>query len=123
MTRLTAMIAAFLFCLPQLSSAETELLMAEEHGCVWCEKWDEEIAHIYPKTQEGKAAPLRRYDLQGSTPEGVTFKRAVIFTPTFILVRGGQEVDRIEGYPGDEFFWWLLATMLERAGVSMEGTG
>ena len=37
-----------LLALPTL--AETRLIMAEEEGCVWCARWNEEIAPIYPKT-------------------------------------------------------------------------
>ena len=45
------------------------------------------------------------------------------FTPTFVLVRDGQEIDRIEGYPGQDFFWSLLAMMLQRAKIPLEQTG
>ena len=62
---------------PVVALADTYLLMAEEDGCYWCAKWDEEIAHIYPKTEEGRTAPLRRYDLHGAAPQGVTFARRV----------------------------------------------
>ncbi len=105
------------------ASAETVLLMGEEEGCPWCARWDKEIAEIYPKTPEGRAAPLQRFDIHGKTPPGVTLASSVRFTPTFILVRDGVELDRIEGYPGEDFFWALLAMMLERAGVPFEKTG
>jgi hypothetical protein len=36
------------------------------------------------------------------------------FTPVFVLVGKGREFGRIRGYPGDVFFWGLLANMLER---------
>ena len=36
--------------------ADTALIMVEEKGCVWCARWNDEISHIYPKTDEGKAA-------------------------------------------------------------------
>jgi hypothetical protein len=116
-------ITAALLALPLPVSAETFLLMAEEHGCVWCERWNAEISHIYPKTAEGRAAPLVRYDLHGEAPENVSFARRVHFTPTFILVEDGVEVGRIEGYPGQDFFWGLLSTMMETAGIEMETTG
>ena len=35
-------------------------------------------------------------------------------TPTFVLVHEGEEVGRLRGYPGDQFFWGLLGGMLER---------
>ena|SRR5210317_1125129 len=111
-----------LLALPLSAAAETYLLMAEEVGCAWCARWNEEISHIYPKTAEGQAAPLHRYDLHDESPD-VEFAQRVRFTPTFILVEDGVEVGRIEGYPGEDFFWGLLTMMLERAGVPLESTG
>lgn len=121
-TILTLLTAAALW-LPIPASAETYLLMAEEHGCAWCARWDEEISHIYPKTDEGRTAPLQRYDLHGETPKDVTLARRVSFTPTFILITDGVEVGRIEGYPGEDFFWSLLTMMFEEAGIPVETTG
>ncbi len=117
------MIKALAICLvgvlPISTQAEPTLLMAEEHGCYWCAKWNEEIAHIYPKTAEGRTAPLQRYDVHSETPD-VAFSKRVHFTPTFILVDDGKEVGRIEGYPGADFFWGLLAMMFERAGIPLD---
>ncbi|MEW9918965.1 hypothetical protein AB2B41_05090 [Marimonas sp. MJW-29] len=122
MVRITIFLLALASFLPSKAAAETYLLMAEEMGCVWCERWNTEIAHIYPKTPEGQAAPLQRYDLHGENPD-VEFARRVHFTPTFILVKDGREIDRIEGYPGEDFFWGLLAMMLDRAKVPIKETG
>ena len=36
------------------------------------------------------------------------------YTPTFVLIEDGKEIGRIEGYPGDEFFWVRLENLLER---------
>lgn len=105
--------------MPFLASADPYLLMAEEDGCYWCGKWDTEISHIYPKTAEGRIAPLKRYDVHGQTPD-VVFEKRVHFTPTFILVNEGREVGRLEGYPGEDFFWGLLAMMFEKAGIPLE---
>ncbi len=111
-----AVICAALAPLPALS--DTYLLMAEEDGCYWCAKWNEEIAHIYPKTAEGRTAPLRRYDVHDQPPD-VTFVRRVHYTPTFILVEDAQEVGRIEGYPGQDFFWGLLGELFKRAEIPL----
>ncbi len=120
---LLALLTAGLLWLPFTALAETRLFMAEEQGCAWCERWHREIAGIYPKTAEGKAAPLVRYDLHSETPEGVSFKNRVHFTPTFILVEDGVEVGRIEGYPGEDFFWGLLSMMMDNAGIQRDTTG
>ncbi len=105
--------------LPSAAAAEPFLLMAEEAGCYWCAKLNKEIADIYPKTAEGQAAPLQRYDLNSETPD-VVFEKRVHFTPTFILVSEGREIGRIEGYPGEDFFWGLLGMMIEKAGIPLD---
>lgn len=105
--------AAFLvfFAVPHAIAAE--LVMVEQAGCSWCAKWNTEISHIYPNTDDGKRAPLRRVDLRDLPPD-IIFTSRPVFTPTFVLVDGGAEVGRIEGYGGDQFFWFHLATLLER---------
>lgn len=97
--------------------AETMLVMAEEAGCIWCARWNKDIAPIYPKTAEGRIAPLRRINARGPVPDDVTFARRILYTPTFVLVRDGRELSRIEGYPGEDFFWGLLGQMLKEAGI------
>lgn len=87
--------------------------MFEEAGCVWCAKWDAELSEIYPKTPEGRAAPLVRLDVHDVIPKTLTLKSRPIYTPTFIVVDDGVEVGRIEGYPGEDFFWGLLARILQ----------
>jgi hypothetical protein len=119
---LKALMILVLPLVPLAAKADTYLLMAEEVGCYWCAKWDSEIAHIYPKTEEGRAAPLRRYDLHSDKPD-VTFSSKVRFTPTFILVHQGAEVGRIEGFPGEEFFWGLLNMMMDDADLTAQEQG
>lgn len=99
------------------AAAETRLVMAEAEGCMWCEQWEAQIGPIYPKTPEGQAAPLMMINARAEMPEGLTLKRPIVFTPTFILTVDGQEVERIEGYPGEDFFWGLLSMMLDQAGI------
>jgi len=111
----------FLLCtlMAQPAFADAELIMVEEDGCTWCARWDSKISKIYPKTAEGKAAPLRRIDIHAPNPKDITFKRNLNFTPTFVLVVDGVEHSRIEGYPGEDFFWGLLGQMLTQAGIDV----
>ena len=95
------------------ASAEPFLVMVEQPGCIYCERWDAEIGPAYPKTDEGQFAPLIRADLRKGPPDGITYARRVLFTPTFVLIDDGQEQARIEGYPGEDFFWPLLTQLLE----------
>jgi len=100
--------------MPVQKSVAAELLMVEEKWCHWCEKWNEEIGVIYNKTDEGRRAPLRRVDIHAGLPTDVELASRPQYTPTFILIDNGKEVSRIEGYPGEDFFWGLLSRMLEK---------
>lgn len=114
-TRFVIATAAALMLLAPVARAEMALVMVEEPGCMWCARWNDEVAPIYPKTPEGQAAPLKRIDIRDRPPEGMTFARGLHFTPTFVLMVDGEESGRIEGYPGEDFFWGLLAKLIERA--------
>lgn len=121
--RLLPALTLSLWLLPKIAAAQSVLLMAEEEGCFWCAKWTKEIGPIYPKTAEGQTAPLMRYDVTGDTPADVTLARPVHFTPTFILLQDGTETGRIEGYPGQDFFWGLLSQLFENANIVLSPTG
>ena len=90
-----------------------ELVMVEQAGCVYCASWDAEIAPAYPNSPEGRFAPLRRVGLR-ALPDDLTVARRVMFTPTFLIVENGQELGRLEGYPGEHFFWPVLDELLKK---------
>ena len=107
-----AITAAILFAGP--APAQVKLLMFQQEGCPWCAKWNAAIAPIYPKTAEGKEAPLERLDIHNPLPVGLHIKGMPQFTPTFVLVQNGKELGRIQGYPGPDFFWGLLDELLKK---------
>jgi hypothetical protein len=91
------------------------LIMVDEPGCVYCRKWEAEIGGGYARSAEGRFAPLvkvrrKSRELSGFNP--------IIYTPTFILVRRGEELGRITGYPGREYFYSELDTLLASAGFA-----
>jgi len=112
-----ALISATLIAVCAASAgAETRLLMFETDDCPWCAQWHREVGVIYDKTTEGKQAPLVRLNIYDSVPAKYKLKTRAQYTPTFVLMRDGQEFGRIEGYPGEEFFWGLLERLLTRLG-------
>ena len=96
------------------SARAAELIMFEEPGCVWCQRWHAEVGPGYPSTDEGRQAPLRRHDLRSGVPADIRFEKPVTLTPTFVLVDNGVEVGRILGYPGANFFYPMLEELLRR---------
>ncbi len=93
-------------------AAAAELVMFRTAGCPYCAAWDTAIGPIYPKTDIGKRVPLRQVDLERSKDGKVVLVSPIRFTPTFVLVDSGREIGRLEGYPGEDFFWGLLERLL-----------
>lgn len=108
--------SAFLIVLLTMLSGPVmalELLMVERPGCGWCRRWNEEIAPVYPRTDEGRRAPLYRADVN-DLPRGVRFRSPIVFTPTFVLIDDAREVGRITGYSSEDAFWGMLGEMLSK---------
>lgn len=106
-----AAVCAAIFVVNATNAAE--LVMFRRDGCVWCAKWDREIGPIYPKTEFNSRAPLRQVNLDRD-PDPIVHAR-IIYTPTFVLAENGKEVGRIEGYPGEDFFWARLDNLLQHS--------
>lgn len=106
--------AAVLAVLTAAPAAAAELVMFEDAGCAWCARFNAEIAPIYPKTDEGKRAPLRRVDSGSALPADLAFVTPERLTPLFVLVDQGREIGRIRGYPGEDHFWGLLDVLMKK---------
>jgi hypothetical protein len=122
--RASRILASFAFLILGLgvpSAWAAELVMFRRAGCPYCLTWDRAIGTAYPKSDLGQRFPLRKIDLDRDPPLKAKLARRVHFTPTFVLVEDGQEVGRIEGYPGEDFFWGLLEK-LGRSLSSLSGT-
>lgn len=114
------LMAGLALSLAGMAQAETRLLMIEETGCIYCLRWKQEVGPEFPITPEGRAAPLELIDIRSDEIESYALASRPRLTPTFILVQNEVELDRIEGYPGEDFFWGLLGLMLERAGIDLD---
>ena len=113
-----------LCALPRPAAAQDwTLVMIEQAGCSYCARWNRDVAPEYPLTPEGQFAPLRRVDLRAPLPGDLQFDTRPVYTPTFILMRDGTEVSRLEGYPGEDFFWGLLGRMLDAGDASWATRG
>ena len=89
------------------------MVMVEQHGCIYCQRWNAEAAPAWPNTEVGQAAPLRRVDRYG-LPDDLTFASRPVFTPTFVLMRDGVELSRVEGYD-PQFFWPMVERLVDEA--------
>ena len=108
----TLLKAALVMCmlLPAAAACASELVMFEQAGCVYCQRWDRSVGTLYDKTDEARLLPLRRIDIRDQKMSGVALASPVRFTPTFVVVDNGREIGRITGYSNDDAFWGLLDT-------------
>jgi len=93
------------------------LIMVDDAGCIYCARWRAEVGPTYARSAEGRFAPLavvRRGDPVASA------LRDIRYTPTFVLVDGEREAGRIVGYPGADFFWSQLESVLFKEGFRRE---
>lgn len=122
MARAKAFLIGLILLITAPAAQALELIMVERQGCHYCDQWKADIGPAYPNTEMGKYAPLRMVDIRNAPPKDVTFDSRVIFTPTFVLIEDGVEIGRIEGHPGEDFFWGLLFRLLsDRAGYDGPG--
>lgn len=117
---LRALILALMLVTGQPAAAQIRLLMLDQPVCEWCDLWDAEVGVIYDKTAEGREAPLLRQGIREPLPESIDLTRPARYTPTFILLDGDAEVGRIEGYPGEDFFYSLLQRLLRKAAAGQQ---
>lgn len=112
------LVAMLTLLAPMTVAKAAELVMFESDFCEWCDAWHAEIGPIYPKTAEGRRAPLRTVDIYDPRPGDLAAIEGVRFTPTFVLLDDrGREVGRINGYPGEDFFWGLLGELIAKLPV------
>jgi hypothetical protein len=110
---LAALVIASVLATQHGGVCAAELVMFEDPACPWCRRWHAEIGPAYPRTAEGRAAPLRRLHIRDQARAGVLLQRPITVTPTFVLAEEGREIGRIVGYPGEEFFYGLLGNLLK----------
>ncbi|WP_296520209.1 thioredoxin family protein [Rhodoplanes sp.] len=89
------------------------LVYVREVGCPYCREWDARIGPVYGKTPEARRAPIREIEKRDVPTSSLKLTRPIRYTPTFVLTIGDAEIGRIEGYPGEEFFWARLDKLLE----------
>ena len=107
-------LSAVAVALAPVAAAAAELLVLEKAGCPYCIRFEQEVGRIYDRTDEGKRAPLKRLDNEKPYPEAYRHVVPDRITPTFVLVDDGREIARLRGYPGEDFFYAALGTMLAK---------
>ena len=95
-----------------------KLLYFYSDTCAYCKAWENEIANIYLKTEFEDQFELSFIDFFSEAYlEKYGISKIVKVTPTFIFVKDKTEVGRIEGYNGQELFWWQVDDVIKRVSL------
>ncbi|MEM6906154.1 MAG: thioredoxin family protein [Pseudomonadota bacterium] len=106
-----------LFLLLLLVSAPlsaAELVLFDESRCPLCQAWHRDVGPDYASSPEAARAPLRQMSVHSPMPRDLRGLAYPCGTPTFVLVDGGREIGRIEGYRGADAFWADLRALIAR---------
>jgi hypothetical protein len=92
-----------------VAAAGTRLIMVTSDHCPFCLAWERDVGMVYDKSPYASDLPLTRIEIGSAMPEGVVPSKPVVGTPTFLIIRDGQEIDRQRGYDNAEMFWWWVS--------------
>lgn len=97
------------------TSQGLELLVFEHPDCVYCRVFRRDVLPKYRQSPVAAEAPLRFIDIEKSDVDRLALKSRIVMLPTAVLMKDGNEVDRIAGYWGPDNFFKLLAHLIARA--------
>ena len=108
------LIVLFFMAITESAAADAKLIMVTSEYCPSCQAWERDVGEVYDKSPYARKLPLSRVEIGGKMPKDVAIKKPVGETPTFLIIRNGQEIDRQRGYVDSEmFFWWLFEHAFE----------
>ena len=114
MIRFFVALSLALAVLPAPAASAAELVFVEVMGCVYCIRFNKQMAHNYQASSTGKAVPLRRVNLRQRWPADLKQVDRPPYTPVFILVENGEEVGRFNGYVNPQRFNHDLQRLLRK---------
>ena len=109
------LLSAALFHLNQneAQGGDFRLIMFTSEDCPACQAWEREIGSVYKKSEYQVEFPITRVDFSAGAPSWLVINESLRGTPTFVIMKNGQEIGRITGFTGPEMFWWQLSSFKE----------
>jgi hypothetical protein len=96
------------------SGPRLEILVFETEACSYCEIFRRDVAPGYRLAPIAASAPLRFIDVAKVDLDRIGLARRVEILPTTVLMRDGQEVERIAGLTAAETYYVLIRRMIAK---------
>ena len=108
------LVTLFFTAIVHNAAADVRLIMVTSEHCPYCQAWERDVGAVFNKSPYAAKLPLTRVEIGSKMPKNTSLKKPIIGTPTFLIIRNGQEIDRQRGYVDEEiFYWWLSEYMAE----------
>ena len=105
-------IALFFTAIVHNVVADTRVIMVTSEYCPSCQAWERDVGAVFSNSPYAAQLPLTRVEIGNKMPGKIILKKPITGTPTFLIIRNGQEIDRQRGYQDEEiFYWWLSEHM------------
>tara|TARA_A100001388_G_scaffold258643_1_gene225315 strand:+ start:447 stop:845 length:399 start_codon:yes stop_codon:yes gene_type:complete len=108
------LVTLFFTAIVHNAAADARLIMVTSEHCPYCQAWERDVGAVFNKSPYAAKLPLTRVEIGSRIPKNISIKKPIIGTPTFLITRNGQEIDRQRGYVDEEIFYlWLSEHMAE----------
>jgi thioredoxin-related protein len=97
---------------PTAGAVTQEIVVFEVENCTYCGLFRDHVLPRYRQSPRAADLPIRFVDINEADVSKMKLISPIQMVPTTVLMRGGQEVDRISGYTGPENFFILVGKML-----------
>ncbi len=91
------------------------LLVFETDDCSYCRLFRSEIRPAYEQGPRARSVPMHFVDALQVDAGKIGLAAPVTVVPTVVLMKDGEEVERLAGYTGPETFFQAVTVMLRRA--------
>jgi thioredoxin-like negative regulator of GroEL len=95
------------------TSVTQEIVVFEAENCTYCSAFRSQILPNYRQSPRNVELPVRFVDVNATGVDKMKLIAPIQMVPTVVMMKNGQEVDRIQGYTGPELFHQLVTKMLQ----------
>jgi thioredoxin-like negative regulator of GroEL len=95
------------------ASVAQEIVVFEVENCTYCSAFRSQILPNYRQTPRSAELPIRFVDVNATGVDKMKLIAPIQMVPTVVMMKNGQEVDRIQGYTGPDMFHQLVTKMLQ----------
>lgn len=96
-----------------LRAERLEILVLEVRSCTICHLVRDNNQPAYERSPRARTIPMRFVDVTRLDETKLGLNGPITVVPTFVFMRDGKEIDRINGYVAPETFFRALSTVTD----------